>query len=78
MTQSYQDHLTSALLHLQNAKRVLSEEITHYPTPISGCDAQFNHLLSERQKVSEAICALEAQPFIPTPRNLENNIQLAN
>ena len=53
---------------LATARRLLHDEISTYPTPIAGCDAQFNHLLSERQKVIAALSALEDAVFVPTPR----------
>ena len=46
----------------------LDDEIRTYPTPISGCDAQFNHLLAERRRVRDALAALDANVFVPTPR----------
>jgi hypothetical protein len=33
----------------------IKEEIAGYPAPIAGCDAQFNHLLAERQRLLEAL-----------------------
>lgn len=30
-------------------------EIAEYPGPIAGCDAQFNHLLAERQRILDAL-----------------------
>lgn len=53
---------------LQCAKSLLSKEIRAYPTPISGCDAQFNHLIAERQKILNALDALNSAVFVPTPR----------
>ena len=53
---------------LQRARAALTEEISDYPTPISGCDAQFNHLLAERRRLTLALQALESPVFIPTPR----------
>ncbi len=38
------------------------------PTPVAGCDAQYNHLLAERRRVRFALGALEADVRIPTPR----------
>jgi chorismate mutase len=62
----------TALAHarkaLDTARACLAAEIAAYPTPISGCDAQFNHLLSQRSQISRAIAALEHDVFIPTPR----------
>jgi len=33
----------------------IKDEIAGYPAPIAGCDAQFNHLLAERQRILEAL-----------------------
>lgn len=68
MHESYADCLTVARAELVTARRLLSDEIRTYPTPISGCDAQFNHLLAERQRVSETLAQLDACVFVPTPR----------
>jgi hypothetical protein len=46
----------------------LQTEISDYPAPISGCDAQFNYLLAERQKIHAALQSLEQAVFVPTPR----------
>jgi hypothetical protein len=61
--------IADAVASLQAARLALQEEISSYPTPISGCDAQFNHLISERQKITNALAALQEQPFVPTPRS---------
>ena len=53
---------------LMLARTELDVEIQSYPTPISGCDAQYNHLLAERRRVHAALEALEAEVHIPTPR----------
>ena len=53
---------------LHDAASELDAEIRSYPTPVSGCDAQFNHLLAERSRVRRALDALDAQIHIPTPR----------
>ncbi len=53
---------------LLHAGKALSDEIRAYPTPISGCDAQFNHLLAERSKVQNALQELDKHVFVPTPR----------
>ena len=39
---------TVAVERLQRVK----DEIKHYPTPIAGCDEQFNFLLSERDRLT--------------------------
>lgn len=55
---------------LVEAAAELDGEIRAYPTPISGCDAQYNHLLAERRRVRSALAALDAPVHIPTPRAL--------
>ena len=68
MTDTYAQCLIVARAELLAAHRLISGEIRDYPTPISGCDAQFNHLLAERQRISGAMAQLEASVFVPTPR----------
>ena len=53
---------------LLQARDELDADIRGYPTPISGCDAQYNHLLAERRRVHAALEALDADIHIPTPR----------
>jgi hypothetical protein len=53
---------------LKAARKHLQSKLACYPTPISGCDAQFNHLLAERSRVDSAIVALEEPIRISTPR----------
>lgn len=72
MIQPYETALGDALSTLQAAHNLLLEEISVYPSPISGCDARFNHLLSDRARVSNAICALQSRPFVATPRMMES------
>ena len=64
----YQEHLAQAEDALKAAQRALSDEISSYPAPISGCDAQFNHLLDKRHRVTAALAHLRQPVFIPTPR----------
>ncbi len=59
------DH-ARATLHRAGAE--LDAEIRAYPTPVAGCDAQYNHLLAERRRVRFALGALAAEIRIPTPR----------
>lgn len=70
MHATYRESLSAARAELATARRLLAREISTYPTPISGCDAQFNHLLAERVRVSEALAQLDASVFVPTPRML--------
>lgn len=68
MSESFEDCILAARAELAAARRHLQDEISNYPSPISGCDAQFNHLLGERQKVLAAIASLDKFVFVPTPR----------
>ncbi|MDJ0627736.1 MAG: hypothetical protein QNJ44_05715 [Rhodobacter sp.] len=65
---TYRDCLTVATAELEAARRLIQSEISEYPTPISGCDAQFNHLIGLRGSINEALRALEAPRFVATPR----------
>src|SRR5205085_5447909 len=47
--------LSKVRSHLERARRRISQEIREYPTPITACDAQFNHLLEEQAGVSEEL-----------------------
>jgi hypothetical protein len=44
---------------LQGRRAQISREISAYPAPIAACDAHINHLLAEREKVSEELARLE-------------------
>ena len=73
MTLSYNKARAEAEAALVRAQSALATEIASYPTPISGCDAQFNHLLAERTRLAEARAALAAPAFVPTPRTPSPN-----
>ena len=60
--------LREARAALAAALRDTKEEISRYPGPISGCDAQFNHLLDCRRRLERSLAALSRPEFIPTPR----------
>ena len=62
-------HIRTAEAALEAAKQGLVQEITSYPGPVSGCDEQYNHLLSQRNRVNAALAALGREERIPTPRN---------
>ena len=64
----YETALDAALSDLRAARQLLLQDMADYPSPISGCDAQFNRLLGDRTRLSNAIQALEDHPFIATPR----------
>lgn len=68
MAITYQTKRKLAEAALSDAKTLIDYEIADYPTPISGCDAQFTHLLAERRRLCDAIEALAGDVFIPTPR----------
>ena len=65
----FQDCILAAKSELVVARKLIYTQISNYPTPIAGCDAQFNHLLAERQKVLSAIDSLDEAVFVPTPRS---------
>ncbi len=67
---NYSENLARAHELLRDALRSIIDEMKCYPTPISGCDAQFNHMLAERSKIESALRALDTRVFIPTPRQL--------
>ena len=46
--------------YLEARKQPVDAEIRAYPSPIAGCDAQFNYLLEERAKLSRALVRLDA------------------
>jgi len=60
--------IADAVAKLESAKVLLNDEIRNYPAPVSGCDAQYNHLLVERKRVARALSALSEPLHIPTPR----------
>ena len=66
---NFQNCILSAKSELAEARKLIQAQISNYPTPIAGCDAQFNHLLAERQKVLSAINSLDEAVFVPTPRS---------
>lgn len=45
--------------HLEKEKLRIYDEIRNYPPPIPACDAQFNHLLEERRRISQELAQLE-------------------
>ncbi|WP_299484179.1 hypothetical protein [uncultured Roseibium sp.] len=66
----FQDNIDAATQALEAARQMISDEIRDYPTPVSGCDAQYNHLLSKRAQITRALTALNSDAFVPTPRTL--------
>lgn len=70
MVTTVEECVTLARAELRVARGKLLQEIRNYPTPIAGCDAQFNHLLSERTRVSAALRALDPERCVPAPKAL--------
>ena len=67
----YEAALEAARAELETARRLLHQEIADYPTPISGCDAQYVRLMSDRTRILNCLHELDDQPFVATPRILE-------
>lgn len=70
MTSEIDTHLEAAALALRLARQQIRDEIHHYPTPVAGCDVQYNVLLSKRTQITKALEALQRDVFVPTPRTL--------
>lgn len=64
----FRKHAEIAYQELLTAQKRLNAEISAYPSPISGCDAQFNYLLAERHKICQALSAMSSDVFVPTSR----------
>ncbi|MEO1549803.1 MAG: hypothetical protein AAFR93_05150 [Pseudomonadota bacterium] len=67
---NYTPALIDARRHLDLALTALQGELQAYPTPVSGCDAQYNHLVGLRRQVADALAALDTPAFVATPRSL--------
>lgn len=67
----YEAEIAAAEAALQRAKELLQQEISDYPNPISGCDAQYVRLISDRTRIASCLRVLDEQPFVATPRMLE-------
>ena len=46
---------------LEAEKRRLYEEIRNYPTPIAGCDQQFNYLLEQQARIAAELHRIRAR-----------------
>ena len=62
------DCVTVAKAELHAARHLIQNELREYPTPVSGCDAQYNYLIGLRGAVLDALHALEGPRFVATPR----------
>ena len=45
--------------YLEERRRTVIEEIRTYPGPITGCDAQFNHLTEQRRLLNAELARLD-------------------
>ncbi|MCV0429673.1 MAG: hypothetical protein K5905_29895 [Roseibium sp.] len=70
MPTEYERQIETATLALQFARQLVCDEIRAYPTPVSGCDVQYNDLLSKRAQVTTSLEVLRRNVFVPTPRTL--------
>jgi hypothetical protein len=70
---SYEQQMARAVDELGRARDLIHEELRSYPTPVSGCDAQYNHLIATRNSAAFAIDALATLPFVATPRTPSPN-----
>ncbi|MEM6761475.1 MAG: hypothetical protein AAF615_01235 [Pseudomonadota bacterium] len=68
---TYENHVENAIEELSAAKRLIQQELQSYPGPVSGCDAQYTHLIGLRGSIFAALKSLEAPRFVATPRTLE-------
>jgi hypothetical protein len=59
--------------HLQSLTRALQDEIRTYPTPIAGCDQQFNYLLQKKRQLIGETCRINealAHGDLPLARSI--------
>ena len=73
---SYTEHVVAAEKQLRLAIKSISQELADYPTPISGCDVQYNHLLAQRAKLELVLHAFDKEIFVATPRQLNQGDEI--
>ena len=55
----------NSLFHsIQKELKKLNQEIGNYPSPITGCDVQFNDLLNRRSELEKKMREMKATPEI--------------
>ena len=55
----------NSLLHsIQKELKEVNQEIGNYPSPITGCDVQFNDLLKRRSELERKMREMKAKPEI--------------
>ena len=64
----FEEGIDRAREALKTAQEALSAELRAYPTPVSGCDAQYNYLIGQRGAIGAALDALAEPAFVATPR----------
>jgi hypothetical protein len=57
-TESLQGVWAEIRAELAQQKAQVYEQIGHYPTPITGCDQQFNYLLDKQSRILKALARL--------------------
>ena len=57
--QDYEACIEEARTNLSMAAELIGKEMKDYPTPVAGCDEQFNRLLEERGRIRNALSALD-------------------
>jgi len=61
--------------HLRKRKQALAEEIRSYPTPITRCDAQFNHLYEQQARLARELDRVAAAENAGCARRVETIAQ---
>ena len=57
----------NSLLHsIQKELKEVNQEIGNYPSPITGCDVQFNDLLIRRYELEKKMREMKTKPAITT------------
>lgn len=54
-------------VELEARRSAINAKISAYPAPITGCDAQFNHLTEQRTALNRELARLEAASADDTP-----------
>ena len=57
-------NMNSLLYSIQKELKEVNQEIGNYPSPITGCDVQFNDLLNRRSELEKKMREMKATPEI--------------
>ena len=52
--------------HLESTRSLIASEISHYPAPRPACDADFNHMLEQRGRITDELNRLHAATGAPS------------